>query len=191
MTWHNRIVEYVEVDPADLCAHPANAKLHPGRQAEVMRAVLDDVGWIAPVVENVTTGFIIDGHLRVAEALSAGIRKIPVVRVELTEAEEVEALVTHDAVGQLARWEKDRLDDLLADIETDSAAVDELLQDLHGVTPAEMPEIPEPRDEIVPEMRSLCAVFPYERYREVCERLALVPGDTVGQKLLNLLDRFG
>jgi len=189
--WANRIVGYTETPPEDLMAHPANAKLHPARQAEVMRAIFEDVGWISPVIENITTGRLIDGHLRVAEAISAGMSRIPVCQVELSEEEEAEALVTHDAVGQLARWEQERLDELIADIDSPFVAVDELLQDLHGVTPATMPELPEPTDEIGTEMRSLCAVYPMERYREVCERLARVPGDSVAQKLSWLLDRHG
>jgi hypothetical protein len=192
VNWRSRIVRYTETPPEDLCAHPGNAHFHPGRQREVMRAVLTDVGWIAPVIENVRTGHLLDGHLRVEEALSAGVARIPVIQVDLSEEEEAEALVTFDGIGQLARWERDRLDDLIADVATDSTAIDELLQDLSAkaLTPAAMPELPVlPDDAITPEMRSLCAVYTYDRYVDVVEQLARIPGDTVAQKLSWLLDR--
>lgn len=190
-TWKNRVVEYTTCDPEELMANPRNARFHPGRQREVMRAVLGEIGWVAPVIENITTGCIIDGHMRCEEALSAGVPRIPVLRVELSEDEEAEALITFDGIGQLTRWEQDRLDDLIATIDTPSAAIDELLQDLAKTAVDLEPEpLPEVEDEIGTEVRSLCAVYPAERYREVIEALGRVPGDSVGQKLSWLLARY-
>ena len=191
MTWRHRIVELVWLPPEDLMAHPMNARFHPNRQRAVMRQALDDVGWISPVIENVTTGHLLDGHLRVEEALSAGIRKIPVVRVAISAEEEAEALVTHDAVGQLARWEKDRLDDLIATLDCDPT-IGDLVEDIADLAITLEPGMPEDLgsdDEILGEMRSVCAVYPAERYREVLEDLDRVPGASLGQKLDWLLAR--
>lgn len=192
MTWRNRVVEYALVPPDQLTAHPQNARWHPNRQRDVMRAVLDEVGWVAPVIENVTTGYVVDGHLRLEEALSVGMARIPVIRVELSPEEEAEALVTFDGVGQLARWEQERLDDLLTDVHTDSTVIDELLQDLAktavDLEPEKLPE-PDVADDLDPEFRSLCAVYPREQFRDVVEQLRSVPGDSVGQKIVWLLAR--
>lgn len=186
--WENKVIELAMVNPEQLMANPRNCRWHPPRQRETMRDVLDHVGWISPVIENVTTGHLLDGHLRVEEALSAGIREIPVVRVRVSEEEEAEALVTHDAVGQLARWEKDRLDDLCADLDCDGP-VAKLCEDIAESAVTLTPGMPDlgADDEILGEMRSICAVYPVERYREIVEELERIPGDSLGQKLAWLL----
>ena len=74
--------------PDQLLANPANWRIHPVPQQELLKNVLAEVGWIDDVIVNQTTGRIIDGHLRVMLAMRHDERSIPVKYVELTEAEE-------------------------------------------------------------------------------------------------------
>jgi DNA modification methylase len=129
MSWHNRIVGHDEVPPDQLMAHPDNWRIHPKYQQEALRGVINDIGYIKSVTVNKTTGRVVDGHLRVTLALRDGIPTIPVEYVELTEAEEAEALLTLDPIAALAGSDKDNLELLLAKVGTENDAVMKLLED--------------------------------------------------------------
>jgi hypothetical protein len=126
-SFKNRIVGIGAEDPEQLLANPGNFRAHPGRQREALIALLDEVGFVAPVIVNRTTGHLVDGHLRVELALSRDEKAIPVSYVELTEDEERLVLATYDSVGDLAFSDKDRLRDLLDSVTSSEAAVQTLL----------------------------------------------------------------
>lgn len=127
--WRNRIVGYADVAASDLSANPLNARLHPAAQRAALTAVLDDVGFVAPVIVNKRTGLIVDGHLRVEEASARG-EAVPVAYVELTEAEEREVLATLDPIGAMATYDAALLGELLEGVDTSS---DELRSMLDAV----------------------------------------------------------
>lgn len=127
--WQNRIQEY-GVKPADqFTANPANPRIHPQFQREVMKAALDTLGWLAPVIENKRTGYLVDGHERVMQALLNN-EPVPYVVVDLSEAEEATALATFDPITALANYDNAALDALLRDVQTDSPALDKMLAEL-------------------------------------------------------------
>lgn len=102
--WRNRILSYALVAPAELEANPGNPRLHGDSQRTAMSAVLDDVGFVAPIVVNKRTMRIIDGHMRTDLVASRG-GKIPVVFVDLTDAEEAEILAVMDPIGAMATYD--------------------------------------------------------------------------------------
>jgi len=126
-SFKNRIVGIGAEDPEQLLANPGNFRAHPGRQREALIALLDEVGFVAPVIVNRTTGRLVDGHLRVELALSRDEKAIPVSYVELSEDEERLVLATYDSVGDLAFADKDRLRELLESVSSKEAAVQQLL----------------------------------------------------------------
>lgn len=128
--WKNRIVGYSEEPPDQLLANPRNWRTHPGSQADALRGVLADVGIVQNVIVNVRTGYLIDGHLRVMEALKAGQPTIPVTKVDLSVEEEALILATLDPLSALAGVDTAQLDSLLRDISTDSPALQAMLDDL-------------------------------------------------------------
>lgn len=80
---------------------------------------------------------MVDGHLRVAMAISQGQPTIPVTWVELSEAEEKMALATLDPLSALAGADKEQLDALLREVSTGDAAVQAMLAELavkEGIT---------------------------------------------------------
>lgn len=127
--WSNRLIGYGLVDADQLLANPGNWRRHPNVQREALRGSLDDLGWIAPVIVNRTTGFMIDGHARAEEALAHG-AQVPVAYVELTPAEEAEALAILDPIGAMATADADSLDALLREVSTGSEAIQALLADI-------------------------------------------------------------
>lgn len=124
--------------PDQLVANPRNWRTHPGPQRDALRGSLDSVGWVQQVMVNRVTGHVVDGHARVEEALSRGEPTVPVLYVELTEEEEALVLATLDPIGAMAQSDRERLAQLLHDIDTDSTALQAMLAGLaerEGIIP--------------------------------------------------------
>jgi hypothetical protein len=128
--WRNRIIGEGDEAPDQLLANPANWRTHPGTQADALRGVLNEVGWVQRVIVNQRTGYLVDGHLRVMEALKAGAPSVPVVYVDLDEAEEALILATLDPLSALAGTDAAALDALLRDVSTGEASVQAMLAGL-------------------------------------------------------------
>ena len=156
--WQTRIVGHGEEAPDQLLANPANWRIHPKRQQEALSGVLDEVGFVQPVLVNRTTGHLVDGHLRVSLALRDDIDSIPVIYLELSPAEEALVLATIDPLAGLAGTDSEQLAQLLEEVGTGSAAVQELLSELAanaGVIPADfsaLEGLPSEEDQSVVQM---------------------------------------
>src|SRR5574343_628901 len=129
-SWRNRIVGEGEEAPDQLLANPANWRIHPKQQQDALAGVLDEVGWVQRVIVNQRTGHLVDGHLRVSLALRDEAPTVPVLYVDLDEAEEKLILATIDPIAALAAPDAEKLRDLLDDVQTGSAAVQQMLADL-------------------------------------------------------------
>lgn len=125
--WENRIVGSGSVSPAELQANPRNWRTHPDNQQAALASVLSRVGWVQQVVVNKRSGFVVDGHLRVALAQERGEPELPVVYVDLDDEEEAIILATFDPIGAMAARDEEVMAGLLAGI---SAQDDDLLQSL-------------------------------------------------------------
>ena len=114
--WRTRIIGHGEEAPDQLLANPRNWRIHPKAQQDALAGVLDEVGWVQEVIVNQQTGFVVDGHLRVAMAISRGEPSVPVVYVDLSAEEEALILATLDPLAGMAVAAKDALADLLKDV---------------------------------------------------------------------------
>lgn len=132
--WRNRIVDRTEEAPDQLLANPRNWRIHPHSQEQALVAVLDEVGWVTDVVANRRTGFVVDGHLRVAAAISRGEKAVPVTWVDLSDEEEALILATFDPLAGLAVADQAQLDALVADISVDVPVIADLLDSLTSET---------------------------------------------------------
>ena len=137
MPWKNRIVGLGEEDPEQLLANPSNFRRHPGAQRDALRGSLDTLGWSAAVLVNKRTGYVIDGHLRIEEALSRHEKTVPVLYVDLDPEEERLALAVLDPISAMAERDQERLDELLADLHVDDAGLQALLDSLNTALPDE------------------------------------------------------
>lgn len=127
MMYNIRIIKHTQEDPESLLANPANYRIHGHRQQGVLHSILNDVGFVQSVIVNDVTGHIIDGHLRVQMALKNGISLIPVTHVELSEEEEKKILASFDPIGSLAHIDKEKFQDLIADMKSFDNSLSNLL----------------------------------------------------------------
>lgn len=128
--WRNRIVGTDVVNPKTLVPNEKNFRRHPNRQVAALEGSLDEIGWIAPVTVNRLTGRMLDGHARAELAMRQGVSQVPVQYVELDEHEEALALATLDPIGAMATHDAEALDALLQEVNTGSAALQELLTEV-------------------------------------------------------------
>jgi hypothetical protein len=127
MTFQNRILSY-GVKPADqFLANPANPRIHPQFQRQVMQAALSTVGFVAPVIET-RDGYLLDGHERIFQALEDN-SEVPYVVVDMDSSDPDAAyvLATFDPITSLANYDAGRLDELLKEVNSDNAAVQQML----------------------------------------------------------------
>lgn len=139
--WQNRITGYGSEAPDQLLANPRNWRTHPATQTDALAGVLSEVGVVQNVIVNERTGYVVDGHARIALALRTGQAAIPVTYVDLSEDEEALILATLDPLSAMAGTDAAKLDDLLRDVSTGDAATQQMLDDLAtaaGIVPPDI-----------------------------------------------------
>ena len=139
--WQNRITHYGSEAPDQLLANPRNFRTHPASQTDALAGVLSEVGVVQNVIVNARTGFVVDGHARIALALRTGQPSIPVTYVDLSEDEEAVILATLDPLSAMAGTDAAKLEDLLREVSTGDAAVQAMLDALAtevGIVPPDI-----------------------------------------------------
>lgn len=137
--WQNRIVRSGEERPDQLLANPANWRIHPRDQQGILEGALEEIGWIAPVIVNVNSGYIVDGHLRVLLALRNN-QTVPVDYVDLTDNEEAIALASLDMITNLANQDDQLWRALIEQLAFDDHNLQEWAANLLGPTADEAPK---------------------------------------------------
>jgi ParB-like chromosome segregation protein Spo0J len=172
MLIRDRILELRRVRAADLVPHPQNWRMHPKRQQEALRGILAEVGFAdALVARELPDGRLqlIDGHLR---AETAPEQSVPVLVLDVDEAEAAKLLASLDPLSALAMTDAGRLEELLAEFNTEHPALTKMLADLAESAGAdcEKPIRPEPE---IPETWQVVAHCEDEaEQRALYERLA-------------------
>lgn len=129
MKIRDRIVDLRRVRAGDLIPNPKNWRTHPRAQQDALRGVLAEVGYVDALLARETPDglVLIDGHLR-AETTPDTV--VPVLVVDVSEAEAAKILATFDPLSAMAEADAAKLDELLREVETDSEALAEMLADL-------------------------------------------------------------
>ena len=128
--FRDRIVRFGVKPASEFLANPHNPRRHPEMQRRAVKASLQTLGWIAPVIE-LADGYLLDGHERVWQASALGDdTPVPYIVVDLSESEARQALATFDYITYLARYDRDVLEDLLDTVKTDDETIRQLLDDL-------------------------------------------------------------
>jgi DNA modification methylase len=187
--WANRIVGHGVKEASQFQANDKNWRTHPQAQRDALHGALNEVGWVAPVVENKRTGLLVDGHERVWQALQNGDAPVPYVEVDLSPEEEGYVLATLDPIGAMAAADKEQLDALLREVQSGEAGVQAMLAELaeDAGLYQEPKEAPEPQVDRAEELRGKWGtergqVWQVGRHRLMC-------GDsTCAEDVATLLD---
>lgn len=130
MDIRDRIKELRRFRAGDLKPSPRNWRTHSKHQADALRAILAEVGYVgALMARELEDGslMLIDGHLRAETTPDA---EVPVLVVDLDEAEADKVLATFDPLAALAEPDHAKLAELHERIETESPALQEMLAKL-------------------------------------------------------------
>jgi DNA modification methylase len=125
----DRIVELRRVRAADLRPNPRNWRVHPKAQQEALRGILAEVGYADALLARETPEGLqlIDGHLRAETTPDA---EVPVLILDVNEAEADKLLLSLDPLAAMAEGDADALRTLLGQVQTDSDAVQRMLDGL-------------------------------------------------------------
>jgi hypothetical protein len=129
--WKSRIVGHEKVRADQLMANPFNHRQHPMKQRKVVAASIKEIGFVKSVLVNKLTGRIVDGHERVMQALDAGDETlVDVEYVELSEEDELKALLLLDASSELADVNKTKVQELASMVEFDIADLTDFAKEI-------------------------------------------------------------
>ena len=154
MPIRDRVTELRRVRASDLRPNPRNWRTHPPEQQDALRGLIAEVGFadalLARELEDGTL-MLIDGHLRAETTPDA---LVPVLVLDVDEAEAAKILLTLDPLAGMATRLDDKLRDLLDEVSTENEAVAALLDGLaqsYVNTDAETPSASDRPEVVVPE----------------------------------------
>lgn len=106
------------VHPQELVSgkNPRNWKTHPDRQKRAVSAIIKRNGWARPLLWNLKTKRLIDGHGRLEIAIDEGWEEVPVIMGSWSETQEKELLASLDTTPDMAQIDAKALDSLTRDI---------------------------------------------------------------------------
>ena len=126
----DRIKGLRRVKASELQPHPKNWRTHPDAQKDALKGVYAEIGFAGALLVRELpdkTLQIIDGHLR---AETTPDQKVPVLVVDLNDEEVLKLLALYDPIGDMAEADATILLDLVKEIETENAAVADVLSGL-------------------------------------------------------------
>jgi ParB-like chromosome segregation protein Spo0J len=118
----DRVKELRRVKASELAPNPKNWRRHPKEQAAALKGLLAEVGYAdALIARELPDGrlMLIDGHLRAETTKNA---MVPVLVLDVTEAEADKLLLTLDPLAAMAQADQDQVRALLETVRTDSQA---------------------------------------------------------------------
>jgi hypothetical protein len=127
--FRDRIKELRRVPASSLLPNPKNWRTHPQAQQDALRGILSEIGIAdAVLAREMPDGslMLIDGHLRAETVADA---MVPVLVLDVTEAEADLMLVTFDPLSSLATSDSGKLDELLRSVKTEDQAIQQMLND--------------------------------------------------------------
>lgn len=130
MKIRDRIIGLERVRAGDLIPNSKNWRTHPTAQRDALKGILAEVGYVdALLARRASEGGLelIDGHLR---AETTPDMEVPVLIVDLDDAEAAKVLATFDPLAALADADAAKLDAILREVDTGSEAVQNMLAQL-------------------------------------------------------------
>lgn len=158
----NRIV-LTGVKPAkDFKLNASNFRIHPEIQSSAMESLLLEIGWVTGVIENVMTGNLIDGHLRVTKALEKGpYTLVPYVQVSISDDEERKILAVFDKISTMARTDDEKLAKLINELHFEAKNLNDVIELMRSSSDINLDDffVEKPIEQIISEKFALTLEF--------------------------------
>ena len=138
MQIRDRVKEFRRVKASELRPNPQNWRTHGEAQRNALRGVLSEIGYAdALIARECEDGslMLLDGHLR---AETTPDTFVPVLVVDLNEAEGKKLLATLDPLAAMAEANGAQLQALLEDVQTSSDDLKKMLADLAANIPEQL-----------------------------------------------------
>lgn len=183
--FRDRIKAFRRVPARDLLRNPRNWRTHPQAQQEALRGILAEVGYAdALLAREAEDGslVLVDGHLR---AETTPDQEVPVLVLDVTEAEADKLLLSLDPLAELAETNAQALDALLRDVQTGSeglAGMWDALARENGLLPEDKAEVTQLELKPPPTMAWVLIGVPVVRFGDIqpaLDRIAAVPDVTL------------
>ena len=105
------------VHPSELTPHPENPRDPDPSRQEKLKIILDRFGFVAPLVVNTRTGYLVGGHRRLEVALEEEYDEVPIVEIDVDTDEERALLVALNNQEAQGTWNTPMLVDVLTKLE--------------------------------------------------------------------------
>lgn len=110
-------VEFIDPQSIKDSPNPLNWRKHPQRQRQAYNALKSEVGWLDFIIFNEITGHLIDGHMRLDEAIKNKEPGVWVAYGRWTEEQEKLALAKKDPLASLAQTNAEALSSLTTSVQ--------------------------------------------------------------------------
>jgi hypothetical protein len=177
--FRDRIKAFRRVPARDLLRNPRNWRTHPQAQQEALRGILSEVGYAdALLAREADDGslVLVDGHLR---AETTPDQEVPVLVLDVTEAEADKLLLSLDPLAELAETNAQALDALLRDVQTGSenlAGMWDALARENGLLPEDKAEVTQLELKPPPTMAWVLIGVPVVRFGDIQPALDQIAG---------------
>jgi DNA modification methylase len=129
---------------ASLTLDPVNARKHPARNLDAIKGSLRSFGQVKAIVVRQQTGVVVCGNGTLEVARSLGWSHIAANVIPLTDAQAAALAIADNRSGELAEWDQDALDHLLASVHVDDPDLKRMFAELQTTLPS-----PRGEDEII------------------------------------------
>ena len=106
--------------PQTIAANDLNWKSHPSLQREAYADFLIEVGWVGALLYNEQTKRLLDGHMRLQDALERNLENVPTLVVNVPPETETKILALLDRIGSLYATRRQAAERLAEMVETKS-----------------------------------------------------------------------
>ncbi len=151
---------------ASLKPDPRNARTHPKRQIEQIKASIDAFGFTNPVLAD-QDGCLIAGHGRLIAAKALGLAEVPVIELaDLSEAQKRALRLADNKIALNAGWDVEILKLELSELSMPELDIDLSLTGFaSGEIDVILKECADPEDDVVPEAREAPRTRPGDIWR--------------------------
>jgi DNA modification methylase len=147
----NLSIEYVPCGKLKL--NPKNPRKNDENVAAVVKS-MEAFGWTNPILARRANNMVIAGHTRLKAAIEKGVKKVPVVYLDLDEADADVYMIADNKLTENTEWDFPALADLLVEFDqmnVDLGLTGFSMDEIEDIAPATFGPPERDDDDVIPE----------------------------------------